>query len=207
VQLEVRGATVAFGDRQVLRNLDLNVDAPKMVALMGPSGSGKSTLLAVIAGVSRLDSGIVKRTNDGRPPGRLEWIVQSSPLLARRTALANVALGPLSTGASVATARDIAHDWMQRLSIDQLEQQRVFRLSGGERQRVAVARAICTRAELILADEPTASLDAQARANVCDALEQASDAGALVLVATHDQYVADRCAVAYQLVDGRLVEK
>jgi ABC-type lipoprotein export system ATPase subunit len=203
MRLTVQNASVAFGTRRVLENLELTIQSPMSVAVMGPSGSGKSTLLAVIAGMTQLDSGTAEfdASDEDR---RSEWIVQNSPLLARRTALANVELGPLSAGKTADEAEALGRHWMSRLGIEELADERVFHLSGGERQRVAVARAISTGATVILADEPTASLDATAREKVCDALLEASAQGALVIVATHDAYVAGRCDRTFNLVDGRL---
>ncbi|MDR0591806.1 MAG: ATP-binding cassette domain-containing protein [Bifidobacteriaceae bacterium] len=205
MRVEVEGVRVAFGSRTVLDGVSATFTSPGIVVIAGPSGSGKTTLLGVIAGVVRTAPGTV--SVDGNPGHARgwEWIVQSSPLLNRRTAFDNVALGPKARGLTE-TAPDAARAAMADLGLDTLAGQPVYKLSGGERQRVAVARALASGAGLILADEPTASLDPRSRDLVCQGLEQAAGRGALVLAATHDPYVAARGAVSYRLEDGRLVD-
>ncbi|MDR1633751.1 MAG: ATP-binding cassette domain-containing protein [Bifidobacteriaceae bacterium] len=203
--IEVRACTVTFGQRMVLSDLSVSFASPGIFAVMGPSGSGKTTLLGVIAGAVRTSSGTV--VTDGVPGGAggWEWIVQSSPLLNRRTAFDNVVLGPAARGLSPGDAADRALTAIGDLGIEELAAQRVYKLSGGERQRVAVARALASRPGLILADEPTASLDPRSRTEVCDGLARAAEHGALVLVATHDPYVASRADVTYRLEGGKLM--
>jgi ABC-type lipoprotein export system ATPase subunit len=159
-----------------------------MIALMGPSGCGKTTLLATATKLQLPTSGHVRQVWEG--PARTEWVVQSSPLLTRRTALANVMLGPLSVGAKRVDAAHRAWEALRALGVDGVATHKVFRLSGGEQQRVAVARAVASASEFVVADEPTASLDAASRASVCASLVEAARRGALVLVATHDPEVA-----------------
>jgi ABC-type lipoprotein export system ATPase subunit len=206
MRVRLEQCTVRFGIRIVLDRLSLELTGPGCVAIMGPSGCGKTTLLSVIAGDLSPSAGSV--TVDGLEPARTrhDWIVQSSPLLTRRTALENVLLGPLSLGVAKSEAMDIATAAMRELAIEGLMAQRVFRLSGGERQRLSVARAMASHSPLILADEPTASLDPVARTLVCDGLERASAGGALVAVATHDPYVAERADQVLVLEEGHFEE-
>lgn len=202
MQLELRGVKLSFGGRTVLSDLDLIAGPSETVALMGPSGSGKSSLLGVVSAALTPDSGSARLFP--AESLRLAWILQSTPLLARRTALENVQLGPLSEGYSVRRSRALAISSMKKLGVEQVQHQRVYTLSGGERQRLAVARAIAARANVLLADEPTASLDPHAREAVCSALLVAASQGALVIVATHDRAVADRCSRAYSITAGKL---
>ncbi|MDR0627612.1 MAG: ATP-binding cassette domain-containing protein [Bifidobacteriaceae bacterium] len=206
MRLEVRNCSVAFGRRIVLDGISAAFEAPGVAAIMGPSGSGKTTFLGVIAGVVRTASGQVLA--DGRVglPGGWQWVVQSSPLLNRRSAFDNVVLGPRARGVPDTPAGELARAAMTALGIEQLRHQRVFKLSGGERQRVAVARALAARPSLILADEPTASLDPKSRELVCQGLRHASAQGALVLVATHDPYVAAQAHRVYDIQDGRFAD-
>ncbi|MDR2566801.1 MAG: ATP-binding cassette domain-containing protein [Bifidobacteriaceae bacterium] len=206
MRIDVTGCTVAFGPRVVLDSLQASFVGPGMVALMGPSGSGKTTLLGVIAGVVRTAPGTVRLNGVAKAPEDWEWIVQATPLLGRRSAFDNVILGPAARGLAAGPAPAAAWAAMAALGISELADQKVYKLSGGERQRVAVARALAGGADLILADEPTASLDPRSRELVCDGLGQAAERGALVLVATHDPYVAGRADVAYRLEDGRLAD-
>ncbi|MDR0366219.1 MAG: ATP-binding cassette domain-containing protein [Bifidobacteriaceae bacterium] len=202
--IEVFDCTVAFGARKVLDGLNAAFKGPGVAAVMGPSGSGKTTLLGVIAGAVPTSSGGVRV--DGSPGHGVgwEWIVQSAALLNRRTAFDNVVLGPAARGLPRPVATEAAQASLVTLGIDRLAGQRVYKLSGGERQRVAVARALAAGADLILADEPTASLDPESRELVCRGLVWAAARGALVVVATHDPYVAQTASAAYRLEGGRL---
>lgn len=186
----------------MLENLDFDFSGPGIVGLVGPSGSGKTSLLNIIDGSITPHTGEI--VVNGEPPGisTPAWIVQNSPLLLRRTALDNVRLGHLFRGSSVTDSEYGISKTMDELGISRLKNQPVYTLSGGERQRVAVGRAVTSGGQLVLADEPTASLDNESRKRVCDALVSAA-AGALVIVATHDSYVMSRCSEILTLDAGR----
>jgi ABC-type lipoprotein export system ATPase subunit len=203
MRVSVRGIRVSWSGRRVLDDVSVQFDGPARVSIMGPSGAGKSTLLAVIAGQLHPDAGSVEVEHGERP----EWVVQSSPLLARRSALDNAMLGPLARGRSALRSRAVATRVLDDLGLGPLIHRPAYELSGGERQRVAVARALASDARLVLADEPTASLDHVAKRSVIAALERATEYGALLLVATHDQEVAAMCDRRFRLVDGRLVDE
>ena len=179
-----------FNGVRVLENFCLEASATESIALMGPSGSGKSTILAILSGFLKPDSGTIHLPENTH----LSWIFQNTPMLMHRTALDNVALGALSIGKDPKQAQELATKAMRKLKINQLSNSKARKLSGGERQRVAVAREIVSSADILLADEPTASLDAQSRERVCDALELARQSGTTVIIATHDAYVASRCS-------------
>ncbi|GAA1230138.1 ABC-type lipoprotein export system ATPase subunit [Microbacterium phyllosphaerae] len=203
MHLTVSEITHAFGARQLFENLSLRVSSGEMMALMGPSGAGKSTLLSMIAGVAEPDAGSITFDSPHNP--RIVWIVQSTPLLPRRTALENVRLGPLSEGLTLQEADSRALAAMQHLGVRHTATTKVFRLSGGERQRLAVARAVASSADVILADEPTASLDPATRSEVITALRVAANVGVMVIVSTHDMAVARLCDRVSNLADGALL--
>ncbi|MCS4275738.1 ABC-type lipoprotein export system ATPase subunit [Mycetocola sp. BIGb0189] len=189
-----RDISVAFGERRVLTDFTAEFVEGSMTALRAPSGFGKSTLLAVIAGHQKPDEGTVAFTAaDGTEHApQISWIDQSSPVFPHRTAAHNVAIGALSRGTTWEDALLIADGHLERLGLDEVRDRLGKRLSGGERQRVAVARSMAAETPIILADEPTASLDAAARGLVIGALRAAADAGAIVIIATHDDIVAER---------------
>lgn len=191
MRLNIDELTLCFGDRVVYDGASVSVSGPMAVAIMGPSGSGKTTLLSVIAGHSRPTSGSVTFSDPSAP--RLDWIMQQSPLLMRRSALDNAAIGPLSRGVPLSEAKEKAMRALQDVGLVELANRAVRRLSGGEKQRVAVARSMAMGADILLADEPTASLDMTSKALVVDALLATRRQGALVLVATHDTFVAEAC--------------
>lgn len=196
-----------LGSRTVLDQLSVELIGPAVVGIMGPSGSGKTSLLNLVAGHLRPTGGTVSVLWPTETSAHVPaWIVQNSLLLYRRTTTDNVALGAVSRGRPASVAEREARAILARLGLIDVADARAYTLSGGEMQRVTVARAIAAGSALILADEPTASLDAVSRRTVCDALASAASAGALVLVATHDPYVASRCDTILLIEQGRLVQ-
>jgi ABC-type lipoprotein export system ATPase subunit len=187
--VSVSEVSVSFGARLVLDRVTGRFGDSEVSAVMGPSGAGKSTLLAVIAGYIRPQDG--HTDTHGVPKNRIGFVAQSAPLLQKRTVLDNVALGALAVGSTYSESADRAIELLRSLSMEGLAQAKAYQISGGERQRVAILRAIAFRAPILLADEPTASLDNESRAAVFSALRVASKGGATVIVATHDPFVAD----------------
>lgn len=169
---------------------------------MGPSGAGKTTLLQVLGGLITPSSG--RSTLSESTTHAVAWIVQNSPLLPRRTCQENVAIGALGAGEEWDKAQILAGAILGEVGLSDSASVAAFKLSGGEKQRVAVARAMATGAPLILADEPTASLDARSRTLVCEALTRAARKGCSVVVTTHDPQVADTADAIFWLEDGQL---
>ena len=200
---------------EILRGIDLMLEAGETLAILGPSGSGKSSLLAVIAGLERPTSGralllgadVVAMDEDGlaRLRGRAIGIVlQAFHLLPTMTAIENVAV-PLEL-ARVADARGKARAELAAVGLGAREGHYPTQLSGGEQQRVAIARATAPRPQLLLADEPTGNLDAATGAGIVDLLfERASTAGAGLVVITHDPAIAERAGRIIRMADGRIV--
>ncbi len=192
---------VRFGKRVVLENFNLRVAAGESVAIVGPSGVGKSTFLSCVLGLVRPQKGSVhvcgaeiqKLTRNKRALFRADHvgvIFQHGELIDDLTAAENVALpGLLSRGDREALTR--AEEVLHRLGVPSAT--RADSLSGGEYQRTALARALVNRPELIVADEPTGSLDAELRDVAMDLLiDTAAENGSALLVVTHDPAVAAR---------------
>jgi len=158
------------------------------VAVVGPSGSGKTTLLALLEGDFRPSEGEVHRG-----PGRSSWIFQSPSLLPHRSASDNAALPMIAQGRSWAQATARANALLGEMGLAGFEGHQVRFLSGGQAQRVVVARSLAGEPAIILADEPTASLDRVGAEPIGAALRKAADRGATVVVATHDQRLAETC--------------
>jgi putative ABC transport system ATP-binding protein len=211
----------------VLIGADLDVDWSERVAITGHSGAGKTTLLHILAGLERPESGRV--LIDGvelqpRPaPGRIALVPQHHGLVGLLTAAENVELAMQAKAQgdrhephadrSFRTRRGAQDDLRERaaralaeLGLAHRVEHLVDELSGGEQQRVAVARAVALGADIVLADEPTAELDAENRARVGAALKRLSSVGAVVIMTTHDEDVAASCDRVLRLRDGVLHE-
>jgi len=172
------------------------------IAVTGPSGSGKSTLLHLFAGLEPPTAGTIDRPSPGMGIG---LVFQGPSLLPTLDVAENVALPLLLDGHRPADADDRARQALARLGIADLAGALPDELSGGQAQRVAVARALATRPQLILADEPTGQLDRRTADHVVDVLlAAAAEAGAALVIATHDPAVAARLAVRWEMRDGRL---
>jgi putative ABC transport system ATP-binding protein len=208
-----------YGDTVALDGVSLEIRTGEAVAVMGPSGCGKSTLLNMIAGLDRPTSGSVvvhgepvSQLNETRLAlfrrHRIGMIFQFFNLLDDLPALDNVALAAQLTGTKAGPARERALELLDELGIADRRNVYPAALSGGERQRVAVARALMNRPALLLADEPTGALDSRAGEQVMDLLLDLNQIGQTLLIVTHDQRLATRCASrVVELADGRIVRE
>ena len=198
----------------VLRGVDLTVASGERVAVVGRSGSGKSTLLHLLAGLSDPDEGAVtvqgQRLTGASAAARarirnasMGFVYQFHHLLPEFTAVENVAMPLLVGGIAPAPALDRAQALLRQVDVVDRDAHRPHQLSGGERQRVAVARALAARPAVVLADEPTGSLDAANAEGVLEVMigASATDSAALVVV-THDEAIAKRMDRVVMLVHG-----
>lgn len=205
-----RGAVVA------LDGVTLDVAECEYVAVTGPSGCGKSTLLHLIAALDRPDAGLLRV--DGEDVTRLSdpnrfrrehvgLVFQMHNLLPHLDVLSNIGIAMMGTSPSHKEQRDRARELLELVDLGGLGHRRPPQLSGGERQRVALARALANRPSLLLADEPTGSLDRRARDRVMELLARLrSEEGVTVLVVTHDDTVAAAADRVIHLDEGRVVE-
>ena len=197
-----RGLVVRRAGRAVLDGVDIEAAPGMVTAVTGASGAGKSTLLWVIAGLIVPDAGSII------PDNRFDLsavVVQTYGLLPVLSAKENVELPLLLRGVSGDEARRRTDEALAQAGLPDLSDRLAEELSGGQRQRVAVARALALRAGLLVADEPTAELDAVAAAMVFAALRAEADAGVTVVLSTNDPSLADLCDRVYHLQDGSVV--
>ncbi|MFB9345409.1 ABC transporter ATP-binding protein, partial [Aminobacter aganoensis] len=210
ILIDVKGVAKHFGDGETrvdaLRDVDLQVRAGEVIALLGPSGSGKTTLLNVIGCILAPSAG--KVTLDGETVFDGQWlrrdlrrlrldkigfIFQTHNLLPFLTAEENVAVVLDLAGWSVEKGRARAGDLLGYLEVDHRAAAKPALLSGGEAQRVAIARALANRPRIILADEPTAALDGKRAGLVMDLLRKlAVEQEACIVTVTHDEKIFDR---------------
>ncbi len=211
------GKTVKSGssDLVILREIDLSVTAGDAVAIVGASGSGKSTLLAILAGLDTPTAGTVvvdgadlfKLDEDQRAELRgksVGFVFQSFQLLPALNALENVML-PLEL-AGRRDAETAARGMLERVGLAERLGHYPKHLSGGEQQRVALARAFVVQPKLLMADEPTGSLDAASGEAVIKLMfELNAQAGTTLLMVTHDEQLAQRCGRIVRLAGGRIL--
>ena len=211
------GKTVRSGisDLVILQEIDLQVISGEAVAIVGASGSGKSTLLAVLAGLDTPTTGSVHLDGadlfaldeDARAQLRgraVGFVFQSFQLLPALSALENVML-PLEL-AGRPDAQSAARAMLERVGLGERLAHYPKHLSGGEQQRVALARAFVVQPKVLMADEPTGSLDAAAGESVIQLMfELNSQAGTTLLMVTHDEQLAQRCSRIVRLAGGLVV--
>ena len=211
--LELRDIARQWDHRPLLDGVDLRVAAGQTVALLGASGSGKSTLLNIIAGLEVPESGRVwldgQDISDWPPERRrLALMFQDFALFPHLNLQDNVAFGLVEQGVTRNVARTRADDLLQRFGLGGRGQERVGTLSGGEQQRVALARAFVVQPKLLLADEPTGSLDAQTGESIMDLMLSLNQArGTTLILVTHDQKLAQRCNRTLTLRAGQLISQ
>ena len=202
----------------VLRDLNLDVDAGQMVAIVGASGVGKSTLLHLLGGLDRADSGTITISAANlstMPDGelvafrnrRVGFVFQFHHLLPEFNAVENAEMPMRIARMRLAEARPRAEELLRRVGLGERLSHRPGMLSGGEQQRVAVARALVMRPSLLLADEPTGDLDEATADALHDLLRSMHrDFGLTSIIATHNPRLAAQCDRVLRLQEGRLVE-
>jgi putative ABC transport system ATP-binding protein len=210
----VEDVVKSFGPIHALRGVSMSIAASELVTITGPSGSGKSTLLNMIGSLDRPDSGRI--TVDGMPvpePRRavefrrrlVGFVFQDNLLLPYLSAESNVEAALLASGVRHHERRIRSSELLVEVGLQDRASHLPSELSGGQRQAVALARALANRPRLLLADEPTGSLDSVSAMRALDLLVSIRDRyGMTVLVVSHDSAVAQRADRVIRLVDGRV---
>ena len=213
----VRGVTRTYpGQVTALAGLDLTVHSGEMVAITGPSGCGKSTLLHLLAAIDTPTSGSV--TVDGQDLSRLRdlsgfrrhvvgLVFQFHNLLPQLQAVSNVELPMFGTSRSARQRRTRARELLADVDLGDCENRLPTELSGGERQRVAIARALANDPQILLADEPTGSLDSASTEKFMALLSRLSRRGMTIVMVTHDHDVAMHAHRVVEIRDGLVSEE
>jgi putative ABC transport system ATP-binding protein len=198
-------ASYARSGRTILDEVSVAVTPGHSLAVVGPSGSGKSSLLALLARLERPDSGTIRR--DGSTAGGDGLILQGYGLVSVLTAAENVE-APLQAGAlgklRPAEIRSRAAAALDSVGLTAVADHLIEELSGGQQQRVAIARALVIDPAVVFADELTAELDHEWKDHVVELVLGVARRGGIVVLATHDLEIADRCDQVVRLVDGRV---
>jgi putative ABC transport system ATP-binding protein len=210
-----RGATEEV---RAVDGVSMTISEGEMVSLLGPSGSGKTTLLLLMAALLQAEEGVVRygqrdliSLSESEVSAYLMYevgfIFQRTHLWPRSSAVRNAAEKLVATGVGMRDARERVIPWLEQVGLGDRLESPAGQLSGGERQRVAIARVLACEPRLILADEPTGSLDSERSKQVVELLRSLShDHGAMVVIVTHDSAVADLADTRYMLHDGVLLD-
>lgn len=201
----------------VLHGVDLSIEEGEFVAIMGPSGSGKSTLLNLIACLDVIDSGdyhfggraVGSLDSDGLAKlrgQRIGFVFQNFNLIAQFSALRNVELPLIYAGINRAERRARALDKLTHVGLADRVSHRPVELSGGQQQRVAIARALVNEPDVIIADEPTGSLDSETGLEIMQLFCTLHAQGKTIVMVTHEQEIAEFATRIVRLKDGRIVD-
>jgi len=213
--IDVRGVSRTYpGGVRALADVDLTVGYGETIAITGPSGCGKSTLLNLLAAIDSPSCGTV--TVGGRDLARVRdlseyrryevgLVFQFHNLLPQLPALSNVELPMFGGQRSARQRRARARELLAAVDLGDREHRLPTELSGGERQRVAIARALANEPKILLADEPTGSLDSASTERFLDLLEHLGDTGMTVVMVTHDSEVAEHAQRTIEMRDGAIV--
>lgn len=215
--IEIEGIMKSFGQLQVLKGIDLNIDKGEVVSIVGPSGAGKTTLLQIIGTLDRADSGkvIINGTDVSRMKEKelsafrnkeIGFVFQFHQLLPEFTALENVTIPALIKGMSAADAKKKSMEMLDFLGLSARASHKPAELSGGEKQRVAVARALINNPSVVLADEPSGSLDTKNKEELHNLFFELRDKlGQTFVIVTHDEGLAGQTDRTIHMLDGRIV--
>ena len=215
--IEVSNIRKSFGSLQVLKGIDLHIDRGEVVSIVGPSGAGKTTLLQIIGTLDRPDEGSVrvdgidtttlsqKALADFRNR-HLGFVFQFHQLLPEFTALENIMIPAYIAGTSQKKAKEQARELLQFMGLTDRASHKPAELSGGEKQRIAVARALVNNPPVILADEPSGSLDSQNKQELHKLFFDLRDQfGQTFVIVTHDEQLATLTDRTIHLKDGVIV--
>ena len=214
--IELQGIRKSFGDLEVLKGIDLSVNKREVISIVGPSGAGKTTLLQVLGTLYRPDAGsILFNGTDLSALGKkalarfrnehIGFIFQFHQLLPEFTALENVFIPALIAHKSEKKARERAAELLNYLGLSERAHHKPSELSGGEQQRVAVARALMNEPDVILADEPSGSLDSRNKAELHKLFFNLRDQlGQTFIIVTHDEELAATTDRTIHLKDGKI---
>ena len=199
----------------VLKKISYKFKSGKIYSLMGPSGSGKSTLLNLLSLIDRPSSGSIiidnkkidpnnSQKNDLLRANKIGIIYQQDNLLSDFTAIENLTLASLASGKNKEDASNISKTMLKKVGLTKRLNHYPSQLSGGEKQRVSIARALINNPQIILADEPTGSLDIETAKGIFELLKNQIKPDRIIIFATHNRFFANKSDCLLEIVDGNI---
>ncbi len=216
--IKIRNIKKSFGNLEVLKGIDLDIEKGKIVSIVGASGAGKTTLLQIMGTLDKADNGsvvidgidVVKLSDAKRSAFRnkhMGFVFQFHQLLPEFTALENVMMPALIGGTSRREAKKRAEELLAFMGLSDRASHKPNELSGGEKQRIAVARALVNKPDVVFADEPSGSLDTQNKQELHKLFFDLRDRmGQTFVIVTHDEQLADLADRKICMQDGRITE-
>ena len=200
---------------KVLKKISYKFKKGKIYSLMGPSGSGKSTLLNLLSLIDRPTSGSIciekkqinfdeTNKNDIIRANKIGIIYQQDNLLSDFTALENICMASLATGNSRELSKTKAQNLLKKVGLSNRSEHYPSQLSGGEKQRISIARALINDPQIILADEPTGSLDLETAKGIFDILKKQVNSNRIIIFATHNRFFANKSDCLLEMIDGNI---
>ena len=205
----------SFKKVKVLKKISYKFKKGKIYSLMGPSGSGKSTLLNLLSLIDRPTSGSISiekkqinfdetNKNDIIRANKIGIIYQQDNLLSDFTALENICMASLAIGNSRELSKTKAQNLLKKVGLSNRSEHYPSQLSGGEKQRISIARALINDPQIILADEPTGSLDLETAKGIFDILKKQVNSNRIIIFATHNRFFANKSDCLLEMIDGNI---
>ena len=202
--IELKDVTKKFGSKVIFEHFNMTIQKGEMIAVVGPSGAGKSTLLNILGLIDAVDSGeyhfedkVNVKPNSALAQKiirmKISYLFQNFALVEEATVAENLLLALKYVHQTKVAKQNLIAAALQKVGLGNSLHNKIYELSGGQQQRVAIARAVVKPSELVLADEPTGSLDDQNRDEIIKLLGELNDTGKTVVIVTHDEHVAQKC--------------
>lgn len=219
-QIELKNVTKQYGEKQalttVLSNFNLSIHKGELIAIVGSSGSGKTTLLNIIGSLLDIDEGSCYFENKNLSDfsesekaayrnDKIGFVLQNFGLINNYSVLENVMLPCEFNKKNRKRKKEIAMKLLKLFDLSSHIHKLPYQLSGGQKQRVALARALVNNPSIILADEPTGSLDKETGNKVFDTLKRINEEGKTVIIVTHESRIANQCRRIISLEDGKII--
>ncbi len=202
---KLRGVSKSYSGKNIINNLDLDIYDGEMIAIVGKSGAGKTTLLNILGLLEKVDKGSIELFNKDVTKikyrelnkllrNKISYLFQNYALIDNETVGQNLDIALTYSKKNKAEKRIEKENALKKVGLEIDLKKKVFELSGGEQQRLAIARILLKPSSLILADEPTGSLDRNTRDEILDILKDINSRGITMIIVTHDEVVASKCS-------------